>query len=236
MKRKPIYAIILSLIILTITLTVFQNCGENFDLQQYQQSSEAPLDNIAYAVPAVVSNSGDPSVASGQPVTLWVAASGGDLSYEWYKGTTQLSEATNTYNISSVTATSVGTYSVKIKNSLGEVTFNFTVSINSGMATTGAAKIITPPKNASILAGMSVSFYVVAEGAAPLTYQWYFKSISAGAVESAIAGATASEYKITSATIGRSGTYRVAVANSLATVSASANLFVERAGGPGPQK
>jgi hypothetical protein len=67
--------------------------------------------------------------------------------------------------------------------------------------------------------GQNLTFTVVAEGAVPLTYQW-FKG------PNPIAGATLSSYTIPSVAPGDAGTYSVQVDNSLGTASTNTTLTV----------
>jgi len=78
-----------------------------------------------------------------------------------------------------------------------------------------APTITTQPANASIVAGQSATFTVVATGTAPLAYQWQRNGID-------VAAATDTSYATPAATLGDSGaTFRVVVSNSAGTVTSN---------------
>jgi hypothetical protein len=78
------------------------------------------------AAPAIITNiPTTASVQTGKDLTLAVVAKGNNLTYQWYKGTTELTGETNaTYTKAVVDATDEGAYSVKITNPCGNVTSN----------------------------------------------------------------------------------------------------------------
>ena len=80
---------------------------------------------------------------------------------------------------------------------------------NVRLTTQGGSKpvIATPPASATVQAGGSASFSVVASGTGPLAYQWRFNGAN-------ITGATTSAYTVSSAQISSAGSYDVLVSNS----------------------
>lgn len=67
-------------------------------------------------------------VFDGYDATFTVFASGGSLSYQWYKGTTALSgKTTNSLTITGATSANAGDYTVKVTNSAGNVTSSIAV-------------------------------------------------------------------------------------------------------------
>lgn len=84
-----------------------------------------------------------------------------------------------------------------------------------------APAITQQPANFQVMEGQPANFAVVATGTNPLAYQWQRNG-------TAIAGATASNYTLATATIGDSGaTFRVTVSNSIGSVASnSASLTV----------
>ena len=83
--------------------------------------------------------------------------------------------------------------------------------------------IVTPPSSVTALAGASASFSVVASGAPPLAYQWYFD-------DNLISGATNAFYTIANVQVSNGGTYSVLVSNAYGWTSltnAAATLTVE---------
>lgn len=89
-----------------------------------------------------------------------------------------------------------------------------------------APTITAQPANQSVTAGSPASFSVTASGTAPLAYQW--QSSSDGTTFASIAGATAAQYTVGSASTSQNETsYRVVVTNVAGSVtSAAARLTV----------
>ena len=74
----------------------------------------------------------------------------------------------------------------------------------------GPAHIIGQPQSRTVQAGATATYGVVAQGLAPLSYQWYFNGTTL------LPGATASSLVLTNAQAAQSGIYSVTVSNSLA--------------------
>ncbi len=74
----------------------------------------------------------------------------------------------------------------------------------------GPARILTQPQSQTVQAGATVTFSVVAQGLAPLSYQWYLNSTTP------VSGATSTSLTLTNVQATQSGTYSVTVSNSLA--------------------
>ena len=80
------------------------------------------------------------------------------------------------------------------------------------------------PQNQSVTVGQNAVFSVVADGTAPLFYQWYFNT------NTLLAGSTGMSLTITNAQITNAGTYLVVVSNSVgSTVSTNAWLMASPA-------
>jgi alpha-tubulin suppressor-like RCC1 family protein len=74
--------------------------------------------------------------------------------------------------------------------------------------------ITRSPTNQTVVAGSNASFTVVADGLAPLAYQWCFNDLP-------ISGATATNYMLTGVTAAQAGGYTVVVSNSVGSVTSS---------------
>ncbi len=84
--------------------------------------------------------------------------------------------------------------------------------------------VVTQPADQSVVEGSAATFSVTADGAAPLAYQW--SSSTDGIAFTAIAGATSPSSSTAATTLAQSGTrYRVAVSNSLGSVTSSAAVL-----------
>jgi hypothetical protein len=121
---------------------------------------------------------------SGTTATFSVAANGTQpLSYQWKRGVTPITGATN--NSYSFTATypadDGATFSVTVTNSVG--------STNSAVATLTVLtdlNILHEPFSITRTVGSKAAFRVVANGAVPISYQWF----KVAGVTNAIPGAT----------------------------------------------
>ncbi|NKF22098.1 DUF3500 domain-containing protein [Solimonas marina] len=75
------------------------------------------------SAPTISTEPSSVSVAVGSSATFSVTASGGTLSYQWYKAGSAISSATSSsYTISSVTSDDAGSYYVVVTNSYGSTT------------------------------------------------------------------------------------------------------------------
>ncbi len=96
----------------------------------------------AATAPSITTPPSGATVAVGASVTFSVAASGtAPLSYQWTKGTTSISGATNaSYTIAAVALTDAGSYRVTVSNTAGAVTSDpVTLTVNS--TTTADARL-----------------------------------------------------------------------------------------------
>lgn len=138
------------------------------------------------------------------------------LTYQWRLNGLLLPGATNAMLVvTNVTAADAGEYSVLVQNRIG--------SVFSAPAT---LTLQTPPRIVQQLVeraapiGATVSFSVVAEGTAPLAYQWRFNGM-------AILGATNATYTLRDVQRSQEGRYQVLVSNAAGGAnSQSARLCV----------
>ena len=111
-----------------------------------------------------------------------------------------------------------GDYNVKVYATLGTTGW-----ANSGgytfdgisVAMLGSPIIVTPPRSQTVLAGSTVELAVVACGAAPLVYQWFFNG-------NAMAEATNSILDFTDIQGSQAGAYTVVITNTYGSVTNSA--------------
>ena len=176
--------------------------------------------------PAITQNPANAAVNAGQTATFTVAASGGNLGYQWQwqpSGSASFSNITGANNISYTTAalTSVdsGTqFRCVVTNSAGSAT-----SAASILTVTLSAPTITQnPANAAATVGRTASFMVAASGS-NLTYQWQSQP-SGGSSFSNIFNANAATYTTLVLALADNGTQlRCVVTNGggLATSSAA---------------
>ena len=175
--------------------------------------------------PSITTQPTSQTVTVGQAATFAVVASGtAPLSYQWQKNGANISGATSSSYTTpaSITSDSGSTFVVVVSNSAGTATSNSaTLTVNAGPV---APAITTQPANQTVTAGQTAAFSVVANGTAPLSYQWQKNGAN-------IPGATSSSYTTPATATSDSGsTFVVIVSNSAGTATSnSATLTVNPA-------
>lgn len=160
--------------------------------------------------------------------SLSVGLLGSSLTYQWYQGTTPLSDvagnisgsATATLTITNAQTSNAGNYTLVAGNSLGYVTSSVAVVVISEAPT-----VLQQPSPASttLYTGNTASFTIGVVGATPFTYQWYNGS-------SPIGGATASNITV-SAVLGTS-TFDCVVQNSFGSATSAVVTVIGQAPPP----
>lgn len=148
--------------------------------------------------------------ARGATALFSVQANGtGPLAYQWQFNGVDINEANEaTLTLHSVDTTNAGPYRVIITNVAGVVT-----SEVATLTVMALPIITTQPSNQFVLAGADATFAVVADGAAPLTYQWWFNQTNL------LDGESASSLTISNAQAAAEGAYFVTVSNSAGVVT-----------------
>jgi hypothetical protein len=170
--------------------------------------------SAAVVAPTITTQPNAVSVQSGGSASFSVVASGtAPLSYQWRKDGTPIGGATNsTYTVSPASVINAGNYSVAVSNGAGSVTSN-SVALTV-VSTSNTLSIVTQPTSVSILLGQNATFSVLADGAAPLKYEWKKDGVS-------IAGATGSILRLVNVTASQSGSYSVLVTSSSGSVTSN---------------
>ena len=88
-----------------------------------------------------------------------------------------------------------------------------------------APAITSQPTNQSALAGDNVTFTAAVEGAAPVSYQWYFNSAP-------VTGATASELTRTTVLLASAGNYTLVASNGYGCATSSVAVLAVSKGNP----
>ena len=160
--------------------------------------------------PSITTQPASQTANSGANVTFSVAASGSPLSYQWTFNATNIAGATTSdYTSYNVQTNDAGNYAAVVTNAYGTVT-----SSNAVLTVIPAPSITTQPANQAVARGATATFSVVAIGAAPLGYQWYFNSI-------AVAGATDTSYGKTAQLADDGSSYYCIVTNAYGTATSS---------------
>jgi hypothetical protein len=166
------------------------------------------------SLPVIANQPTGQSIAVGGTVALSVVASGaGTLSYVWQKNGAPVVGATAaSLTIPNAQVADSGTYTVVVSNPSGSVTSSpVTVVVSASLS---PPVVVTPPVAATVPLGAPVSFTVVANGSAPLTFAWRRN----GAL---IPGAGAAVLSIVSAQESDAGSYTVTVSNGAGSVTTS---------------
>jgi hypothetical protein len=163
------------------------------------------------APPSITTQPQSQTVTLGQNTSFSVVASGTTpLSYQWACNGTALSGATSsTLTRTNVQTINAGSYTVVVTNSLGSVT-----SAVAALAVNVPPAITTQPQSQTVTLGQNASFSIVANGTAPLSYQWSHNG-------TALAGATTSALALSNVQTTDAGSYTVVVTNIAGSITSS---------------
>jgi hypothetical protein len=120
------------------------------------------------------SQSGVATILEGKSVTLFVAASGGTVSYQWYtgsSGTTFSPIASATGTSLTVTPAATSSYWVRASNSCGSSADSNTVTIT--VLPCNAPKFVVQPAGGDIVSGFGATLFADVTGTQPIAFQWY---------------------------------------------------------------
>jgi hypothetical protein len=148
-------------------------------------------------------------VAVGETAVFHAGIEGvGNIRYQWrYLETAIFGETNEMLVIPSARFSDEGAYSVAITDAIGA-----TVSNPAWLYVLAPPSIVEQPASRTVQAGASVTFHVVADGSAPLLYQWRRDGVS-------LPEATEPELTINSATASAQGDYDVMIANEVGSVT-----------------
>lgn len=196
-------------------------------------SPSASSASATVSVGSGVSITSQPSATSactGSNANFVVVATGGGLSYQWFKDSSPLSNGgvfsgttTATLTLTGISAAIVGDYSVEVSSTCGTPISSAIASLTLGGA---SASITTQPSNVSPCAGASATISIVAVGSG-LTYQWQKGGVNL-LNGGNISGATTAGLNILAATTLDEGTYVCIVSGACGTpvTSSSAVLSI----------
>jgi hypothetical protein len=153
------------------------------------------------------------------------------LAYQWRKDGVPLSDngifsgsTSLTLTVSNAQPNLAGAYDLVITNNYGSVT-----SAVATLIVHGEPRILLQPAGQFVLLTRSTGFSVVAAGAVPMSYQWYFGGAPL-ADDALVSGSTSPTVAIQNIQAGDAGAYQVVVTNAWGTVTSSiANLTIATA-------
>jgi len=180
-------------------------------------TSAAATLTVQSSPPVIVNQPQPQTVLAGATATFTVTASGAPpLSFQWLKNGVIIAGATNASYMTPATslADSGSSFTVAVTNLSGGVTSTAALlTVNPAII---APSITTQPQNATAAVGGSATFFVVASGTQPLSYQWLQN-------DTAIAGATNSSYTLSPVlSQDNQNNYTVTVSNSAGSVTSQA--------------
>ena len=185
--------------------------------------------NAATTAPSITTQPASQTITTGQTATFSVSALGSaPLSYQWQLNGAAISGATAaTYTTPAETASNNGArFSAIVSNSAGSTTSSAAVLTVS--TATVAPSITTQPASQTITSGQTATFFVLASGTAPLSYQWQLNG-------AAISGATAATYTTPAETTSNNGArFSVIVSNSAGSAASSAAVLTINAATTAP--
>lgn len=162
---------------------------------------------IVQAPPKIFVQPRPAPVREGTHLLLSVGAEGSSLNYQWLKNGDVIHGATNaTYSISGIKEEDQGIYKVTISNHVGAVE-----SSEASVQVLPVISIVQQPGGGAVPLGGSLRLSVVANGPAPLKYQWYHGSV-------ALDGETNSELILNNVDAADTGVYTARISSIVETV------------------
>jgi hypothetical protein len=165
----------------------------------------------------------------GNSTTLYTAASGMEVTYQWYSnnvplvddGVTVVGSTSQVLNLSNLQATA--TYYVVATDAAGSTTSsNAVVGVNT--APTLPFFTLQPQGGTnSVLSAVTLS--ATADGTGPITYQWYFEPAGSSTF-GAVSGQTSSTYTFSAAYVNSGAYYVTATGGAGSANSATVNVLV----------
>jgi len=183
-------------------------------------SSPVPSPTITTATPL-------PSGMVGACYNQFMTATGGVSPYVWtiYSGSlpSGLFLGSNGSITGTPTTATTASFTLKVAGNDGASSnkaFSLTINLS-----TMSPSITTQPQGATNLPGSNVSFSVVANGTAPLSYQWWHNSTSLSNGGN-ISGATSNLLVVANIQTSDSGNYKVAITNNFGSITSTVATLI----------
>ena len=198
--------------------TVRTNNAGNYSLIVSNPAGSVTSSNAALTV--VLSPTSQTNYASSTATFKVTAISPEPLNYQWQKNGANL---TNDGNISGATSSTLtianasdmdaANYSAVVSDTQYTVT-----SSNATLTVIDSLFIATQPLSQTVAVGSNVTFVVIAYGAPPFIFQWYFNNSLAGSPTS---GTNVSSFTLPNVQSNQSGKYTVQIINDLGSLTSS---------------
>jgi hypothetical protein len=199
-------------------------------------SANAALSVLGPTAPMITLEPTNQTACDGSSVSYSVTATGAGLTYQWKKGTTDLTDGGNisgaTYHMLTINPVNVSdaasNYTVVVTGTIGPAD----TSSNVSLIVNTAPNITSEPADKTVSSGSAVSFTVVATGPG-LTYQW--RKGTADLTDGGnISGTTSAELMINPAMVSDSAyNYNVVITGTCLSAATSANASLSVTGSTG---
>lgn len=215
---------------LTINPVALGDAASNYNCVITNGCGSATSNNASVTVntgPSLPLPLNSQTACAGSSVSFSVAAAGTvPFTYQWRRGTTNLTNGGNISGATSDTLTidpvapgdAASNYNCVVTNGCGNI-----VSNNAALTVNVGASITDQPSSQSVCTGLPASFTVVASGTATIEYQWRKGGMDIG-------GATNATYTIASTVAGDVGSYDCVVTNGCGTVTSDAVTLTVNSG------
>lgn len=174
-----------------------------------QSSSAVVTVGTVTSSPLIATQPTNVTAVSGGSASFSVVATGGALTYQWYRNGYAIAGATSAvFTITSVNSAYAGNYYVVITNAIGSLQSNTVALTVSDLPV-----ILTQPASVTVPRDDAAVFSVSVSGQ-NLTYQWYKDGAEIG-------GAYAATFAISAVTDSDAGAYYVIITNEIGSVTSS---------------
>lgn len=165
--------------------------------------TSTPVDVTVGVAPQITAQPENVTVCVGKPLALSTQASGDNVTYQWFKGTTALPTATSaTYDKATASIADAGSYSVVATNACGS-----SRSVQVDVVVNTEVSITKEPADVAINDNEKLTFTVEAAASDAISYKWFHNNTE-------IAGATTATYTVDKAKMSDAGDYYCVVTNS----------------------
>lgn len=177
---------------------------------QYGSATSSVVTLTALWPPAIFGQPNNVITNPGNSIVFQASVAGSEpMTYQWLFNGLNLNTTnpTNTLVLNDVTTNHAGKYRLIASNPVGSAT-----SQVATLTISGYPAILSEPKNTDVVHGHSTQLSVLADGLAPLAYQWWFGT-------NHLTNATNATLTIANAQTNDAGSYFVVITNHLGTVT-----------------
>lgn len=165
--------------------------------------TSTPVDVTVGVAPMITAQPENAKVCVGKPLALTTQASGDNVTYQWFKGTTAIPMATSaTYDKAVASTDDAGSYAVVATNACGS-----SRSVQVDVVVNTEVSITKEPADVAINDNEALTFTVEANASDAVSYKWFHNNTE-------IVGATTATYTVAKAQMSDAGEYYCVVTNS----------------------